>query len=152
MNNWVPVAYIGLIAATVATIAFVAYRQRESAALLRDAELAARLRSLADGDVVRLAAVEEFEVSVYRRLFYSSVVGPRVRSAAWALLGAVLAAAGVLALNDEDGITALVVWGVLLAVAVVFLAAALAFAGLAVFSAATTPRVSFTEPDAAADE
>ena len=148
MNSWAFSAGIGLFAMTVATIAFVAYRQRESASLLRDAELARSLRELADGDAVRLAAVDEFETNVYRRLFFSSVIGPRLRSVAWALLGAVLAGAGALALDNLDGIVAMVLWGVLLAVTVVFALAALGFAGAAAFQAATTPRVTvgYSEP------
>ncbi|MCF8588709.1 hypothetical protein L5G28_04405 [Gordonia sp. HY285] len=148
MNSWAFTAGIGIFAVTIATIAFVAYRQREAASLLREAELARSLRELADGDAVRLAAVDEFETTVYRRLFYSSVIGPRLRSVAWALLGAVLAGAGVLALDTFDGVVAMVMWGVLLAATVVFALAALGYAGAAIFHAATTPRVtvSYTEP------
>ena len=39
--------------------------------------------------------VEEYETTIYQRLFYASVIGP-VRAAAWALLGAALAAFGAL--------------------------------------------------------
>lgn len=147
MNSWAFSAGIGLLAVTIATIAFVAYRQRESAWLLRDAELAKSLRDLAGDDAVRLAAVDEFETTVYRRLFYSSVIGPRLRSLAWALLGAVLAGAGALALDSLDGVVAMVLWGAILAVAIVFALAALGFAGAAVFQAATTPRVTVSYSD-----
>ena len=147
MNNWASATGLGLIAATAATIAFILYRQRESSALLRDTQLARELRELAGGDAVRLAAVEEFEVGVYKRLFYSGVVGPRVRSAAWALLGAVLAGTGALILDHLDGLVAMILWGLLLALVVVFAVAALVFAGLAVYAAATTPRVSFADFD-----
>lgn len=142
MNSWAFAAGIGLAAVTIATIAFVAYRQRESASLSRDVELARSLRDLADGDAARLAAVDEFEVAVYRRLFYSSVIGPRLRSFAWALLAAVLAGAGALALDKLDGVVAMVLWGVLLAATIVFAVAALGFAGMAALQAATTPRVT----------
>nr|WP_246372092.1 hypothetical protein [Gordonia humi] len=113
----------------------------------RDADLARTLRDLADGDAVRLAAVDEFESTVYRRLFYSSVIGPRLRSVAWALLGAVLAGAGALALDQLDGVVAMVLWGVLLAATVVFALAALGFAAAAAFQAATTPRVDLSDAD-----
>lgn len=66
-----------LVAVTLALVAFVAYRRRESTALARDASLSRDLRDAAGDDAVRLAAVEEFETAIYRRLFYVSVVGPR---------------------------------------------------------------------------
>ncbi|QRY64820.1 hypothetical protein JVX90_20200 [Gordonia sp. PDNC005] len=140
------------MATTFATIAFVVYRQRESAVLKRDAELALTLRDLAAGDPVRLAAVDEFETAVYKRLFYTAEVGPKVRSAAWGLLGAVLSGAGALALDSLDGVVPMIMWGVLLAVTVVFVFGALAFAALALYAAATTPRVTFVDADASDEE
>ncbi|MFZ2242022.1 MAG: hypothetical protein WAV90_21095, partial [Gordonia amarae] len=78
-------AGLGLIAAAVAVVAYVHYRDKETARLGTGAELARELRSLAGGDPVRIAAVEEYETTIYQRLFYASVIGPRVRAAAWAL-------------------------------------------------------------------
>ncbi|GEE01489.1 hypothetical protein nbrc107696_19350 [Gordonia spumicola] len=115
--------------------------------MLRDAELARTLRDLASGDPVRLAAVDEFETGVYKRLFYSTEVGPKIRSAAWALLGAILAGFGALVLDSRDGVVAMIMWGVLLAVTIVFALGALTYVGLAVFAAATTPRVTFVDVD-----
>ncbi|WP_240193977.1 MULTISPECIES: hypothetical protein [unclassified Gordonia (in: high G+C Gram-positive bacteria)] len=152
MNTWACATGIGLLATTFATIAFVVYRQRESAVLKRDAELALTLRDLAAGDPVRLAAVDEFETAVYKRLFYTAEVGPKVRSAAWGLLGAVLSGAGALALDSLDGVVPMIMWGVLLAVTVVFVFGALAFAALALYAAATTPRVTFVDADASDEE
>ncbi|RPA57476.1 histidine kinase [Gordonia oryzae] len=137
-------AGIGLLAVVVAGIAFVRYRDRETEQLRRGASLAAELRALADGDAVRLAAVEEYETSLYQRLFYVSTVSPRVRSAVWSLLAAVLSAGGAL-VTRGDGLTLAIVHWTTLFLAVVFALAALFFAGLAAFHAATTPRVSFAE-------
>lgn len=152
MNDWGFVFGLGLIAATIATIAYVRYRQRESASLRSDAELARGLRDLAGADPVRLAAVEEFEVGVYKRLFYSGVIGPRARSAAWSALGAVLAVSGGLAVEGRDTALAAVTMIVLIALAVILAIAAVVFTALAVIAAATTPRVSFADsyPEAAA--
>ncbi len=141
-----------LVAATVATIAYVRYRQSESSQLARDAELAAALRSAAGDDAVRRAAVEEFEVRMYQRLFYSSVIGPHCRSAAWSLLTAFLATAGVLVLRGSDDATVVVIWVVMIVAAVAFAVAALSHLGLAVYAALVTPRVSFAESYASDEE
>lgn len=145
MNNWAIVAGLGLLAAAFATVAYVRYRQRESSSLLRDVELARGLRELAGGDAVRLACVDEFEVGLYQRLFYLSSVGPRLRSAAWALLGAVLAAAAALLFRGLGGTAADVFWIVSLIVTLAFGLAVICFAALAAFAALTTPRVSFAD-------
>ena len=137
-------AGIGLLAVVVAGVAFVRYRDRETEQLRRGASLAGELRALAAGDAVRLAAVEEYETSLYQRLFYVSTVSPRVRSAVWCLLAAVLSAAGALATRG-DGLALTIVHWAALFLAVVFVLATLFFAGLAAFHAATTPRVSFAE-------
>ncbi len=152
MNTWACAIGFGLFATTLATIAFVAYRQRESAGLTRDAELARTLRELAGDDAARLAAVDEFEVSVYKRLFYVSEIGPKVRSAAWALLATVLAGFGALVLDTRDGVVPMIMWGVLLAATVVFALGAIAYAALAVYGAATTPRVTFADLDTSDEE
>ena len=125
---------LGLVAATVATIAYVRTREREADRLARAAGLARELRELADGDPVRLAAVEEYEVTLYQRLFYSSIVTPRLRGAAWALLAAVLSAVGAVA-SRGDGVVLAVLFGI----------AAIVYGVLALVHVATTPRVSFSE-------
>lgn len=149
MNNWAILAGLGLLAAALATVAYVKYRQRESAALLREVELARGLRGLADGDPVRLACVDEFEVGLYRRLFYVSAVGPRLRSAAWALLATLLAASAALVFDGLDGTAPDVFWIVALILAFFFGIAVIVYWVLAAFAAATTPRVSFADSYAA---
>ncbi|HMS77713.1 hypothetical protein [Gordonia sp. (in: high G+C Gram-positive bacteria)] len=138
-------AGLGLIAAAVAVVAYVHYRDRETARLGTGAELARELRSLSGGDPVRIAAVEEYETTIYQRLFYASVIGPRVRAAAWALLGAALAAFGALVTDPVDSAFATVVTIALIVVAAVFGLAALVLAAIAGYQAATTPRVSFAD-------
>ncbi|GAC58164.1 hypothetical protein GOHSU_31_00250 [Gordonia hirsuta DSM 44140 = NBRC 16056] len=145
MDNWGILAGLGLLAAAVATIAYVRYRQRESAAMMRQVDLARGLRDLAGADPVRLACVDEFETGLYQRLFYVSAVGPRMRSAAWALLVTLLAAAAALIFDAADGVAADVFWGVSLLVAALFGIATIVYLALAGFAAATTPRVSFTD-------
>ncbi|NDZ92640.1 hypothetical protein G3I13_20855 [Streptomyces sp. SID6673] len=145
MDSWGAVVGLGLLAAAVSVIAFVRYRERETTTLQRDVALARELRDLAGGDDIRVAAVDEFELAIYQRLFYASVVAPRIRSAAWALLGAVLAVAAALATGPGDGLLYSVVHIVAVIVAVGFGIAAVAFAALAVFHTATTPRVSFAD-------
>lgn len=139
---------IGLLATVGAAVAFVRYRDRETEQLRRGATLARELREQAAGDPVRLAAVDEYEIAVYQRLFYVSTVSPRVRSAVWSLLGAVLAVVGGLATRG-DGVYLTVVHGVSLFLAAVFGLSTLYFAGAAAFHAATTPRVSFADSYAA---
>ncbi|AUH67718.1 MULTISPECIES: hypothetical protein [Gordonia] len=145
MNNWAIVAAAAVLAATIATIAFVRYRQNETAVLKRDAELAASLRELAGTDAVRLAAVEEFETAVYERLFFSRAIGPRIRSAVWALLGGVLAASAVLLLDGIDSAVGVVAWAAAIVFAIGFTLAAVVYAAVAGYSALTTPRVSFAD-------
>ncbi len=134
-----------LVAVTIAVLAFVAYRRRESKALACDAALARDLRAAVDGDAVRLAAVEEFETAIYQRLFYASVVGPKVRSAAFALLGLALSLGLAVTLAPLDGFTAATAKAVAAVLAVVFGLAALGFTGWAVYHLVSTPRVSFAE-------
>ncbi|MFW0789473.1 hypothetical protein [Gordonia sp. CPCC 205333] len=151
MNLWAFSMGLGLIAATVAIIAFVRYRARESARLLADLELSAQLRTVAGADAVRLAAVDEFETGVYRRLFYAGVVGPRVRGAAWSLLGLILAVAAALAVSPLDGGLATIAYVLTGIFAVGFGIAAAVNAGLAIYHTAATPRVSFDELPVEAD-
>ncbi|MGC4933487.1 histidine kinase [Gordonia sp. DT30] len=150
MANWGLMVGIGLLAAVAAGVAFVRYRERETERLHRGTSLANELRTLAGDDPVRLAAVDEYETSIYQRLFFVSTVSPRVRSAVWSLLGAVLAAAGALATRGDGTLPAIVHW---LAVfcAVVFGLSVLFFVGYAAVHAATTPRVSFAESYASGD-
>ena len=135
---------LGLVAATVATIAYVRTREREADRLARAAGLARELRELADGDPVRLAAVEEYEVTLYQRLFYSSIVTPRLRGAAWALLAAVLSAVGAVASRGDGVVLGAVHIGAVV-LAVLFGIAAIVYGVLALVHVATTPRVSFSE-------
>lgn len=135
---------LGLVAATVATIAYVRTREREADRLARAAGLARELRELADGDPVRLAAVEEYEVTLYQRLFYSSIVTPRLRGAAWALLAAVLSAVGAVASRGDGVVLGAVHIGAVV-LAVLFGIAAIVYGVLALIHVATTPRVSFSE-------
>lgn len=136
---------LGLIAATAAIIGFVRYRAHESARLRVDLGLSADLRGAAGADPVRLAAVDEFETGVYRRLFYVSVVGPRVRGAAWSLLGLILAVAGALAVSPLRGGLATTAYVLTGAFAIVFGVAAAVNTGLAIYHTVATPRVSFDE-------
>lgn len=136
---------LGLIAATAGIIAYVRYRSQESTRLGADLGLSAQLRAAAGSDAVRLAAVDEFETGVYRRLFYVSVVGPRVRGAAWSVLGLILAVAAALAVSPLGGGLATVAYILAGVFAVGFGVAALAHAGLAAYHAVATPRVSFDE-------
>lgn len=135
---------LGLVAATVATIAYVRTREREADRLARAAGLARELRELADGDPVRLVAVEEYEVTLYQRLFYSSIVTPRLRGAAWALLAAVLSAVGAVA-SRGDGVVLGAVHIAAVVLAALFGIAAIVYGVLALVHVATTPRVSFSE-------
>ncbi|AZG47395.1 hypothetical protein D7316_04004 [Gordonia insulae] len=136
---------LGLLAAALGVIAFVRYRERETASMQRDVTLARELRELAGGDDVRLAAVDEFELAIYQRLFYASVVAPRIRSAAWALLGTALAVTATLATAAGDGLLYTVVHVSTIVLAAVFGVATLVFTALALFHTATTPRVSFED-------
>ena len=135
VDYWGVMVGLGLVATALGVIGFVRYRERESTSLQRQTQLARELRDLAGGDEVRLAAVDEFSLTIYQRLFYVSVVAPWIRSAAWALLGAALAGAGALATGPLAG---------------VFAVAALVYVGIALYHSATTPRVSFS--DSYADE
>lgn len=145
MNNWAIVAAVGALAVTIATIAYVRYRQNETSTLKRDADLAVALRALADTDPVRLAAVDEFETAVYERLFYARTIGPRARAAAWALLGAVLSAGGMLLLDGNSSSVGVAVWAAAIALTIGFGLAAIVFVVLSWYAALTTPRVSFSE-------
>ncbi|MFT3716273.1 MAG: hypothetical protein QM774_10090 [Gordonia sp. (in: high G+C Gram-positive bacteria)] len=152
MDNWGILAGGGLLAAVVAAVAYATLRQRETVALNRGTELARNLRDLAGDDPVRLAAVDEYEVSLYERLFYASTVGPRLRSAVWALLAAVLAAVPALLLDGRSGALALILWIVALLLLIGFAVAAAVYLALAVVAAATTPRVSFAESYGTSDD
>ena len=68
-----------------------------------------------------------------------------MRAAAWALLGAALAAFGALVTDPVDSAFATVVTIALIVVAAVFGLAALVLAAIAGYQAATTPRVSFAD-------
>lgn len=152
MSNWALVAAAGVLAVTIATIAYVRYRQNETAVLRRDAELVTSLREMAGSDAVRLAAIDEFEVGLYERLFYSRAIGPRARSAAWALLGTVFAVLAIILLDGQDSIASVVAWAASIVLAAGFAIATVVFVALALYSALTTPRVSFAESYATESE
>lgn len=151
VDNWGVMFGVGLLATVVGVIAFVRYRQQEVVGLRRQTELARELRDLAGADEVRLAAVDEFSLAIYQRLFYASVVAPWIRSAAWSLLGAVLAAAGALLVGPLDGVFATITHIAMITLATIFGLATLVFAGVALFHTATTPRVSFRDSYADAE-
>jgi hypothetical protein len=136
---------IFLLAVVVGIGGYVRYRQSEAVRLDRDVDLAVKLRSVAGTDPVRAAAVDEFETAIYERLFYASTVGPRARGAAWALLGAVLAAFGSLWVGDGDAVIADVVHYGLAAVAIGFALTFLVFLGLTIYAATSMPRISFAD-------
>ncbi|OUC81132.1 hypothetical protein CA982_01425 [Gordonia lacunae] len=143
---------LGLLATAFGVVGFVRYRERESTTLQRQTQLARELRDLAGDDEVRLAAVDEFSLTIYQRLFYASVVAPWIRSAAWALLGAVLAGAGALAVGSLDGVFATVVHIAAIVAAGVFAVSTLVCVGIALYHSATTPRVSFSDSYAATED
>lgn len=145
MDKWGAIVGLGMIAVAISVIAFVRYRERETRRLQGDVELARELRTLAGDDAVRAAAVDEFELAIYQRLFYASVVAPRIRSAAWSLLATVFASIAVLATASGGGVTFGALHIAALVLAVVFGISTVVFAGLAVYHTATTPRVSFKE-------
>ncbi|MBY4574534.1 hypothetical protein [Gordonia paraffinivorans] len=149
MDYWGVMVGLGLLASAFAVAAFVRYREREAATLQKQTVLARELRDLAGDDEVRLAAVDEFSLTIYQRLFYASVVAPWIRSAAWAFLGAALTAVGALAVDSLDGVYPAVVHIVLIAASAVFALSTLVFAGIALYHSASTPRVSFQDSYAA---
>ncbi|WP_229704953.1 hypothetical protein [Williamsia phyllosphaerae] len=156
MNSSVVVA-VGIAATVVAIVGYIGYRRQEGARLDREAALASRLRELAGGDPVRLAAVDEFETRIYQRLFGVSTVSPRVTAAAWAFLGAVLSTVGLLATKPLEGALYDAVFYLLIAFAVIFAIAFLVLLVLAVYAATSLPRISFEdayvdEPDATSVE
>lgn len=141
-----------LVAVTIAVLAFVAYRRRESKALSRDAALARDLRDAAGGDAVRLAAVDEFETAIYQRLFYASVVGPKIRAAAFSVLGLALSLGLAVTLAPLDGFTATTAKTVAAVLAAAFGIAAVGYAAWAIYHAVSTPRVSFVDSYADLDD
>ncbi|WP_439031367.1 hypothetical protein [Gordonia terrae] len=152
VDYWGVMVGLGLVAATVGVVAFVRYREREAVTLQRHTQLARELRELAGTDEVRLAAVDEFSLTIYQRLFYTSVVAPWIRSAAWALLAATLTGAGALAVEPLDGVFATVSQIAAIAGCAIFAVAALVCAGVALYHSATTPRVSFSDSYAAQED
>ncbi|EON31255.1 hypothetical protein GTC6_18611 [Gordonia terrae C-6] len=151
VDYWGVMVGLGLLATAFGVVGFVRYRERESTTLQRQTQLARELRDLAGDDEVRLAAVDEFSLTIYQRLFYASVVAPWIRSAAWALLGAVLAGAGALAVSPLDGTFATVVHVAAIVATGVFAVATLVYTGIALYHSATTPRVSFSDSYATED-
>ncbi|WP_238422847.1 hypothetical protein [Gordonia sp. 'Campus'] len=152
VDYWGVMIGLGLVAAAFGVVAFVRYREREAVTLQRHTQLARELRDLAGTDEVRLAAVDEFSLTIYQRLFYTSVVAPWIRSAAWALLGATLTGAGALAVEPLDGVFATVSHIAAIAGCAIFAVATLVCAGVALYHSATTPRVSFSDSYAAQDD
>ncbi|NDK89590.1 hypothetical protein GYA93_08370 [Gordonia desulfuricans] len=147
MDSGYALASVGFVV-VVGVVAYAYLVGRDTHRLRQGAVLARDLREIARDDAVRLAAVDEFETTLYQRLFFASTVSPRLRSAAWALMATVIGAIGAL-VTRGDGVVLTVVHGVALVLAVLFGLAALFFVVMAAFHAATTPRVSFAESYAA---
>ncbi len=139
------VVAVGIAATVVAIIGYVRYRQREGFRLDQQAALAGRLRDLAGDDLVRLAAVDEFETRIYQQLFGVSTVGPRATATAWAMLATVLAAAGTLAAKSGDGAAYEITFYLLLVLAVISGITFLVLLALAVHAATSLPRISFDD-------
>ncbi|WP_328856484.1 hypothetical protein OG579_14380 [Williamsia herbipolensis] len=139
------VAAFGLVAAIAAVIAYAHHRRREGDHLGRDAALAASLRALADGDPVRLAAVDEFETTIYRRLFAASTTAPRLVATAWSLGGLVLSLAAALVTEPGSGALVDVAFYLALAAAVGFGVAVIVHAVRAVLAATVIPRIAFDD-------
>lgn len=133
----------------VGVVAYAYVAGRDTQRLRQGVLLSRDLREIARDDAVRLAAVDEFETTLYQRLFFASTVSPRLRSAAWALMAAVIGAIGAL-VTRGDGMVLAAVHGTSLVLAALFGLAALFFGIMAAFHAATTPRVSFAESYATA--
>ncbi|MGU3290882.1 hypothetical protein [Williamsia sp. M5A3_1d] len=141
------VAAFGLVAAIAAVIAYTHHRRRDGAHLGRDAALAASLRALADGDPVRLAAVDEFETTIYRRLFAASTIAPRLVSTAWSVGGLILALAAALVTEPGSGALVDAAFYLALAAAVGFGVAVIVHAVRAVLAATVVPRIAFDDID-----
>ncbi|MGJ0119009.1 hypothetical protein ACQ7HM_07375 [Williamsia sp. MIQD14] len=141
------VAAFGLVAAIGVVIAYAHHRRREGDHLGRDAALAASLRTLADGDPVRLAAVDEFETTIYRRLFAASTTAPRLVATAWSAGGLVLALAAALVTEPGSGALVDVAYYLALAAAVGFGVALIVHAVRAALAATVVPRIAFDDGD-----
>ncbi|MFD0925845.1 hypothetical protein [Williamsia deligens] len=142
-------ALVLVVVTVVAAVAFVAHRRADSRRLEDDAALVERLRSLAGPDAVHRAAVDEFEVRIYQRLFSVGTVGPRVIATTWAVVGTVLAAAGTVVAAQADGLGSLVLVIVCGVATAMFGVSAVVFAGRALHAATTLPRVTVDDPPAA---
>ncbi len=135
-------ALVLVVVTVVAAVAFVAHRRSDARRLEDEAALVERLRSLAGQDPVHRAAVDEFEVRIYQRLFSAGTVGPRLIAAAWGSVGTVLGAAGTVVAAQGDGLGSLVlliVCGVATAVFAVLTAVHLV---RALYAVTTLPRVT----------
>lgn len=143
VNSSVVVVAIGVV---LAVVAYVGHRRREGTRLDREAALAGRLRELAGGDPVRLAAVDEFETRIYQRLFGVSTIGPRATATAWAFLATVLSVVGALSVQSGSGLLRDVVYYVLLALTVVSAIVTAVLLTYALHAAISLPRISFDSP------
>jgi hypothetical protein len=144
-------AAVVLVVLTVATaVAYVAHRRGDARRLEDQAALVERLRSLAGSDAVHRAAVDEYEVRIYQRLFAAGTVGPRLVSAVWAFAAAVLGAAGTVVAAQGDGLGSLVLLIVCGVVTAVFAVLATIHLARALVAVTTLPRV--TVDDLPADD
>ncbi|WP_299568967.1 hypothetical protein [uncultured Williamsia sp.] len=135
-------ALVLVVVTVVAAVAFVAHRRSDARRLEDQAALVERLRSLAGQDPVHRAAVDEFEVRIYQRLFSAGTVGPRLVAAAWAGVGTVLGASGVVVAAQGDGLGSLVLLVLCGVTTAVFGALTAVHLVRALYAVTTLPRVT----------
>ena len=135
-------ALVLVVLTVVAAVAFVAHRRGDARRLEDQAALVERLRSLAGRDPVHRAAVDEYEVRIYQRLFSAGTVGPRLVAAAWAAVGAVLGAAGIVVAAQDDGLGSLVLLALCGVATAVFAVLTAVHLVRALYAVTTLPRVT----------
>ena len=135
-------AVVLVVVTAVVAVAFVIHLRGDGRRLEDQAALVERLRSLAGADAVHRAAVDEFEVRIYQRLFAVGTVAPRLVSATWAFVGAVLAAAGTVVAAQGDGLGSLVLLILCGVATAVFAVLAAVHLVRTVYAVTTVPRVT----------
>lgn len=145
-------AVVLVVVTVVALGAFVAHRHGDARRLEDQAALVERLRSLAGTDPVHRAAVDEFEVRIYQRLFSTGTVGPRLVAAAWASVGVMLGAAGTVVAAQGDGLGSLVLLILCGVATAAFAVLAIAHLVRTLSAVTTFPRVTVDDLSAEADE
>lgn len=141
-----------VVVTVVAAGAFVAHRRGDARRLEDQAAVVERLRSLAGTDPVHRAAVDEFEIRIYQRLFSAGTVGPRLVAAAWASVGAVLGAAGTVVAAQGDGLGSLVLLILCGVATAVFGILTVVHLVRTLYAVTTMPRVTVDDLSADADE